>query len=72
MPSEAASARTGCSTRCRLRWRTLSGIYESARKDFHVIRTFDGSLGDDAIYVLRADRTASANARAGVATMETR
>jgi hypothetical protein len=55
-----------------LRWRTLSGIYESARKDFHVIRTFDGSLGDDAIYVLRADRTASANARAGVATMETR
>ena len=51
---------------------TYPEIYESARKDFHVIRTFDGSLGDGAIYVLRADRTATANARNGVAIMETR
>jgi hypothetical protein len=51
---------------------TYPEIYESARKDFHVIRTFDGSLGDGAIYVLRADRTVPANARAGVATMEPR
>jgi len=51
---------------------TYPEIYESARTDFKVIRTFDGSLGDGAIYVLRADRTASANARNGVASMETR
>jgi mannosyltransferase len=46
---------------------TYPEIYESARRDFRVIRTFDGSLGDGAIYVLRADRPVYANARAGAA-----
>ena len=48
---------------------TYGDIYAAAQRNFRLVRTFDGSLGDGAIYVRRSERPTSRD-RASVRTAE--